>query len=221
MGLTTATTTPAQIAAARIREIDAAMLANMQAALVESFNTFWNNAQGATPQEIAAVLGPDCTFGFQMHVYFVNGVITVTTHDGLPVDVPTSIPPGWMYSVAADGTMILTPPPAVSYRVTVLAPPAPPPASGPLPIVTGTSCAVMVEAIDVSGQVVSGYNGTAAITCTDAAATLPNPATIAFVAGQTTFQVTFGTAGTETVTLTNSTTSTLTGNAQVTVQTPA
>ena len=57
MGLTTDTTTPAQIAAQRIRDIDATILANLQAGLVESYNTFWHNAQGAAPQQIAAILG--------------------------------------------------------------------------------------------------------------------------------------------------------------------
>ena len=219
MGLTNAAVTPAQVAAQRIRDIDAAMLANMQAALNESFNTFWANAQGATPEEIAAVLGTDCTFGFAMHAYFVQGVCQVAAHDNLSPEVPTSLPPGWTYSLNPDNTLKLVRPPAVKYVVGINppVPTPPPPPMTPIPIVTGVTCTVTVQALDVAGAPVAGYTGTAAITCTDAAATLPNPATIVFVAGVATFPVTFGMAAAATLTLTDTENNTLTGNAQVTV----
>ena len=207
MGLTTDTTTPAQIAAQRIRDIDATILANLQAGLVESYNTFWHNAQGAAPQQIAAILGADLAFGMQQHYALGQVVIAVCEHDGLTPGVPNAIPNGWTYTVNADGTLNISSPPAVSFGVS--------PQAGPVQIKAGQAATVQVVAMDVNGNTVLGYTGTANIACTDSAAVLP--ASVTFVGGQASFAVTFSAAGAPTLTLTDTSNPSLTGSAQASV----
>lgn len=113
MAITTERLTPAQNAAKRIREIDAAMLAALRAGLIESYNTFWRNAQGAAPQEIADALGPDAAVGLQAHAALAAVVVEVCQYDGLDPGIPTAIPEGASYAIGADGRMSVeyTPPP--------------------------------------------------------------------------------------------------------------
>ena len=86
---------------------------------------------------------------------------------------------------------------------------------------SGTSTTVQVEALDANGNLVRNYDGTATITSTDTSAKLPSPATVTFKNGMASFSVTFGTTGTESLTLTDKTTSTLTTTASTTVTAPA
>ena len=82
----------------------------------------------------------------------------------------------------------------------------------------GNAVAVTVKAVDGSGSTVTGYTGTVGFTSTDGTATLPT--TYTFVAadnGIHTFNVTYNTAGTQTVTATDANDNTLTGTSGDTV----
>jgi hypothetical protein len=90
---------------------------------------------------------------------------------------------------------------------------------GTASIQTGTAVSVQVKALDAQGHPVSTYTGTAAVTCSDTTVTLP--ASITFTNGVATFQVTFTTAGTDTLTVTDSSNTSITGKTTVKVVTPA
>jgi len=84
--------------------------------------------------------------------------------------------------------------------------------SAPLTVVGGTATNITVTAYDQYGNVATGYTGTVHFTSTDGKATLP--ADYTFVAGDKgmhTFSVTLNTVGSQTVTATDTTTSTITG----------
>ncbi|HVC98929.1 MAG TPA: hypothetical protein VND64_35015 [Pirellulales bacterium] len=86
---------------------------------------------------------------------------------------------------------------------------------------SGTAVNVIVVALDASNHPVSGYTGTVHFTSGDSAATLP--ADYTFTAGDHgyhLFQVTFATAGSETLTVTDTAASSLAGTITVNVQTP-
>ena len=111
MPITSTATTPAQVAAKRIREISAEMLAYNQARLSEVYATFWSNGQGATPQQIADALGVDAAPSFAFHAQFAAAAVAVCQHDGLTPTVPTAIPDGWSYAVDPQtGLMTFTAP---------------------------------------------------------------------------------------------------------------
>ncbi|HYV48249.1 MAG TPA: Ig-like domain-containing protein, partial [Myxococcaceae bacterium] len=95
------------------------------------------------------------------------------------------------------------PGPAVQYSVTL-----------PTATFSGTSTPVTIRALDAVDQVATGYNGNANLSSTDPGATL-SPVT--FTAGVANTNVTFATAGLQTLTATDSVTPTLTGSAQTTV----
>jgi hypothetical protein len=106
-------------------------------------------------------------------------------------------------------------------------PPLPVPASGPAThleviapenVTSGSASDVLVEAEDASNRPASGYTGTVHFTSSDANATLP--ADYTFTAsdhGRHTFPVTFQTTGSQTVTATDTTTSSITGQASTSV----
>lgn len=73
----------------------------------------------------------------------------------------------------------------------------------------GSSTAVTVTAKDIYGTTVSNYSGTVHFTCTDGAAVLPANATLTNGVG--TFNVTFKTAGNQTVTATDTGNNTING----------
>ena len=73
----------------------------------------------------------------------------------------------------------------------------------------GTATPFTVAAVDRFGNVATGYSGTVHFTSTDAEAVLPADTTLTTGTGN--FQVTFETAGTQTVTATDTATSTVTG----------
>ena len=80
---------------------------------------------------------------------------------------------------------------------------------------SGVPATVQILALDSSGMIVRSYSGTANVTSSDTAATLP--ATVTFQNGVATFQVTFATAGSQTVTATDSSASSLTATATTNV----
>ncbi|HEX8384538.1 MAG TPA: cadherin-like domain-containing protein, partial [Rubricoccaceae bacterium] len=76
--------------------------------------------------------------------------------------------------------------------------------TAPATAAAGTAESVTVRALDASGNVVTGYTGTVRFTSTDAAATLPADYTFtASDAGAKTLSVTFRTAGSPTLTVTD------------------
>jgi len=87
--------------------------------------------------------------------------------------------------------------------------------TGPASASAGAAVQFTVNAKDSAGNTVTTYNGTAAVTSTDAAAILP--ATITFNKGIATITVTFNSVGSQTVTLTDSSDNTITGKATVNV----
>jgi hypothetical protein len=86
---------------------------------------------------------------------------------------------------------------------------------------TGVPTPVLVVALDGSNHVVPNYTGTVSFTSSDGNASLP--ANYTFTAadhGRHLFQVTFETAGSQTVTATDTTTSSITGQVSTTVVAP-
>jgi subtilisin family serine protease len=82
----------------------------------------------------------------------------------------------------------------------------------PTPDTAGTSVGVTVTAYDAFGNVATGYAGTLALSSSDAAAVLPPDHTFTVAnAGTYSFLVTLETAGTQSITATDTTTPSLTG----------
>jgi hypothetical protein len=84
---------------------------------------------------------------------------------------------------------------------------------------TGSSLCVTVKALDASNRVATGYTGTVHFTCTtDTTAVLPADYTFTrYDFGQHNFKVTFNTAGSQTLTATDTVTGSITGIATTTV----
>jgi hypothetical protein len=90
--------------------------------------------------------------------------------------------------------------------------------SAPATATAGVAISVTVTAFDVFNNIATGYTGTVHFTSTDAAATLPPDYTfVAADKGVHTFNVTLGTVGSQTITATDTVTSSLTAQAAVTV----
>jgi hypothetical protein len=109
-------------------------------------------------------------------------------------------------------------------------PPSPPPAptashlsvSAPSSATAGTSFQITVSALDSSNNTVSGYTGTVHLTSTDAAGVLPVDYTFTSNdAGTHTFIVTLKTAGNGTVTVTDTSQSSVNGSAGILVNAAA
>src|SRR5262249_32606428 len=81
----------------------------------------------------------------------------------------------------------------------------------PSPLTAGSSTSVTVTARDAFGNTATGYAGTVRFTSSDGQATLPANATL--TSGTGSFSVTLKTAGSQTVTATDTTTSSITGSA--------
>jgi hypothetical protein len=86
------------------------------------------------------------------------------------------------------------------------------------PYVAGTPASFPLQATDLFGNFTPTYNGTATITSSDGAATLPAPVT--FVNGVSSAPVTFNTAGPTTLTVTDTIKSSTTSTASFTVNAP-
>ena len=79
----------------------------------------------------------------------------------------------------------------------------------PSTAIAGTPISVTVTALDANGNTAIGYTGTVAVTTSDSAAVLPGNHTL--TSGVGTFSVTLNTVGTQTVTATDTVTSTIAG----------
>jgi hypothetical protein len=89
------------------------------------------------------------------------------------------------------------------------------------PATAGTPLTLTLTALDATGALVPGYAGTVHFTSSDAAASLP--ANYIFTAadnGVHTFPLTFGTAGSQTVTVTDTAAASVNGSAAVSVNNP-
>jgi lysophospholipase L1-like esterase len=86
---------------------------------------------------------------------------------------------------------------------------------------SGVPFSFTVTAQDDAGNIASGYSGTVHFTSTDAAAGVQLPADATLANGQGTFSATLITAGSQTITATDTVTSTITGIVSVTVIGPA
>jgi hypothetical protein len=91
--------------------------------------------------------------------------------------------------------------------------------TAPTTAASGTPVSVTVTAVDAAGTKVTTYSGTVKITSTDTAATLPANATL--TGGVGTFSVTLKTIGSQTVTATDTVTSSITGTSASITVTPA
>jgi hypothetical protein len=103
---------------------------------------------------------------------------------------------------------VVTFPVAVPGTATTLVVQAVPPTT----IAPGGAVTFNVTAVDYTGAPATSYTGTVAVTSSDPAATLP--ANLTFSAGTASFSVTFATLGEQTVTATDTSTSSLTGTSQ-------
>jgi hypothetical protein len=81
--------------------------------------------------------------------------------------------------------------------------------SGPSSATAGTAFSFTVTALDASNQIVTGYNGTMHFTSSDGTANLPTDSTL--TGGTGTFSATFNTVGKQTVTATDTVSSSVTG----------
>jgi hypothetical protein len=82
----------------------------------------------------------------------------------------------------------------------------------------GTPFTITVTALDAFGNVATGYRGTVHFTSSDGAAVLPADYTFTSADnGKHTFSVTLNTAGSETITVTDTTHTAVTGHATVSV----
>jgi hypothetical protein len=87
--------------------------------------------------------------------------------------------------------------------------------ANPTTLTAGTCTTITVTAYDAYGNVATGYTGTVHFTSTDGQVVLPPDATL--TNGTGTFSATLKTAGTRTITATDTATSAVTGFASVTV----
>ena len=91
--------------------------------------------------------------------------------------------------------------------------------SAPATAVQGSTVNYIVTALDASNNIATGYTGTAHFTSTDGAATLPADATLTNGVG--TFPATLNTLGSQTITATDTVTSSITGTSSaITVYSP-
>lgn len=127
MSLTGPVKTPAQLVAERIYAINSNLLQTLQDSLCEGYRTFWSNAQGVSPQDVADALGTDAAQMMYWHQAFALQAYQVCEQSGRPFFVPTSIPEGWAYAVGEDGLMTLT------YTPPVVPEPEPTPEPDPIP----------------------------------------------------------------------------------------
>jgi hypothetical protein len=91
--------------------------------------------------------------------------------------------------------------------------------SAPAGVNLGQTATVRLLAYDADNHFVSDYSGTATLTSSDAAATLP--ATVTFDRGRALFQVTFGTAGLQTITASDESDASITATSTTNVAAPA
>ncbi len=87
--------------------------------------------------------------------------------------------------------------------------------TGSSPVTAGTQTSITVRVYDALGNLTTGYTGTVHFTSSDGSAVLPANSTLS--SGVGTFNVTLKTAGSQTVTATDTTTSSVTGSVAIAV----
>jgi hypothetical protein len=138
-------------------------------------------------------------------VTFQNGVATIQAAFATPGQQTITATDSTSSSLTGTATTTVIAPAVASLFYVELRPAAQ----------AGVQTTVQIAALDQYGNVVRNYDGTADLTSTDSAAKFP--ATVTFQNGWATFQVTFGTAGTQSITATDSKSSSLTGSATTSV----
>jgi hypothetical protein len=133
----------------------------------------------------------------------------------VPVTFRTAGPQTLTATDAADPTRTATASttvaqPVVAAKLVVMLPPQ---------VRAGLSTMVTALAVDAAGRPVPTFNGTASVTSSDAAASLPL-IEVLFKNGRATFPVSFATAGKQTVTVTSLADATVTGSGSTTVAAP-
>ena len=160
---------------------------------------FYNGTAHLTSGDPNAILPADVTF--------VNGVATPTVTFMTPGSHTFTVVDSGNSAITGQSDIFVSDP-ATSYSVSV-------PPNSPL----HHSVTVTASAKEFLGNVVGDYNGTANITTSDPAATVPTQVT--FTSGQATFDVTFNTTGNRTITLTAQSDSSVTGTGSTSVFLPA
>jgi hypothetical protein len=160
-----------------------------------------------------------------------GGTATVTSDDPLAT-LPATVTfaaghatfPVTFGSVGAHG-VIVTDDAGTSFTgsgATVVGAPGGGPAAfhlaAPASAVAGTPVTVTVSAVDAFGNLATGYAGSATLASSDPSAVLPTSS--AFAGGVATVTVTFGTAGTQTVTAADAASPSIHGSATVVVSAP-
>ncbi len=136
-----------------------------------------------------------------------DGTYTATLTSATTVGTATITGTLDAVAIVSAATVNFTPGAATHYTVT-----------GAASTTAGVAASVTVTAKDAFGNVATGYLGTAHFTSTDGTATLPaNYAFTAGDAGAHTFSVTLKTAGSQTVTATDTVTGSITGGKAITV----
>jgi hypothetical protein len=142
-------------------------------------------------------------------VALVNGraVVQVTFRTAGPQTV-TAVDPAATIRAATASTTVAQP--LVAVKLTVML---------PAQVRAGVPTSVTALAVDASGRPVPTFNGTATVTSSDPAASLPL-IEVSFKNGRSTFQVTFATAGSQTVTAASLSDSAVSGTGRTTVIAP-
>ncbi|ADO74184.1 S8 family serine peptidase [Stigmatella aurantiaca] len=175
---------------------DGALRSNSTIRIWTTQNTGANGALKAVTVNLKALAGKKVWFAFRFYadnLYNYEGVYVddVRLNADIIASCTTSTPP---------------PGPAVSYKITDL----------PATAQAGSPVTFTVTALDAVGQTATSYTGTASFQSSDAQAVLP--ANTAFTAGVASgVGITFKTLGKQTVTATDTSTSSITGNGSTTV----
>jgi PKD repeat protein len=173
-------------------------------------NTVTGTAQNVT---LSIFTGPS-------HVLSGTNFMAVT--DGVAEFTDLEIDTAGTYTLTATGSTVMTSAPGAltsPFSVTPAAANTLVVTSFPSPTDEGIAHNVTVTAMDGYGNTATGYTGTVAITSSDGTATLP--ANAALVNGTGTFSVTLNTAGSQSITATDTVTATITGTqSEITVNPP-
>jgi hypothetical protein len=167
---------------------------------VTAMDAYGNTATGytgtvaITSSDIQAVLPPSATLTNGVR-FFVVTLKTAGTQSIIATDTVTSTITG-----SQTGIIVNAGGSAASFVVSGFT----------NPVAAGTAGSVTVTAVDAYGNVVTGYAGTVAITSSDAKAVLP--ASAGLINGLGSFAVTLKTAGSQSITATDTVTNSMTGS---------
>ena len=181
----------------------AGLFGTMDADYRAAWQACWCNPAGYTPQQYFTACGSQgaMVYGLAQQFYTI-----LSQFDPSLSSIPPC-PAGWKITPNQDGTATATQGPAASFQCWTL----------PLgsQVANGVAQSIGAKAYDAASFLSLNYNGTVNVTSGDTAANLPGP--VAFVAGQATFNVTFGTSGPQTLTITDTVNAALTQTLSVEV----